>query len=461
MPMLKYIRIIKILSISACLVTALGCRGKKKSNSSATSPLNTPTLACTTLSDENDCNARSDCQYFFHQSDSARSMCIEKNQAGTLCPGLEEDKCLLKNFAQDTCEWVAGACQVDEYAATGFNGAGFDRNGFDRRGFNGAGGHKNGGLLDGEGYNAAGNDINGFNRAGIHQLTGNKFSPANVDIDGFNRSGFNAAGQNRGGHAQATLAVYAGSEAQALKLHYEFRGGGPKPYPQTATSPPSLWVTKYVFNGQVFDNTINPLSDWVVGYKVTDAPLANRIQVALGVPFAQNEILSDFEMGFINDAVLLADLEGYKDDIVNGDPSPLEYKNEPNLRNQQAVANVPPLPVPQQQYKQYLLNSIETKRQALGIVVSANADDYAHVSPTDARIDVTLMANIFDAIEHNNEVKFIKNMARFYGLYGANNIQGRAFFLDSFAEFFITKQFSSKELRASYFHFILRCGQIQ
>lgn len=428
----------------------------------------TEAVDCESFSDSATCNLQAGCNYFSYWRDTSKGLCLfEHKVTGQLaCSDIaEKDRCMLSGIASEKCVFVDDICRpLTDADVRGFigkshiNGTLYDDNGFDEsRNHKDTGNHYNLANFDIDGF-----DPNGFGINGIHRHTNTRYNLGNRDKDGFGKDGFNAAGLNRGGFLKALLAPYAGSEAEMLSQGYRYRDGGPQPAPGWEKNG---YIDKYVFNGVVYNNDLNPFS-FMQNFQITDPVLAGHIAADLGRPFAVNEIICMFELELIRDNILRNQIQTRALDhtVCGGDQDDPGVKcfNGPLENNQRMIdlaLAAPPLALDQQNYRNYLLNAIEAKRLELGIVVSQDVAPFAKVAPGAAQ--APLMKKLLKAIENDNEVKFVETMARFYGAYGAGYFPARQGLLDIAVKLYLVKGFDNIPLRGAYLHFFLRCGLIQ
>jgi hypothetical protein len=72
--------------------------------------------------------------------------------------------------------------------------------------------------------------------------------------------------------------------------------------------------------------------------------------------------------------------------------------------------------------------------------------------------DTEQFKELLNAIEKNDEPKFIQQMIRLSTTFDQKHAQAKSGFIDVMTHLFATKEFPSKGAKTSYLHIILRCG---
>lgn len=101
-------------------------------------------------------------------------------------------------------------------------------------------------------------------------------------------------------------------------------------------------------------------------------------------------------------------------------------------------------------------HSIRTKHRA-----SAEVLDGRYIVHN-SQYDRDLLLKILTAVKSRNTRQFVQSMAEFAAGWPTNNgmDSARATFLQEFSRLYVTGQFSSLGMKHTYYHFLLRCGQI-
>jgi hypothetical protein len=85
---------------------------------------------------------------------------------------------------------------------------------------------------------------------------------------------------------------------------------------------------------------------------------------------------------------------------------------------------------------------------------------YGHASIYGSREHRRHFLAIMNGIETDNEGQFFQGIIGLATVFNRDRMNAKQGLIEAFTHLYVTKEFPSEEVRQSYFHFILRCGQI-
>lgn len=258
---------------------------------------------------------------------------------------------------------------------------------------------------------------------------------------------------------------YANSDAEVLNTGFRIsKLGVPVPagslWRIIGGGLPPNWIDEVDLRGIAVDITRPPSSDAVQSYTIRDNALAARVSAYLGLPFANGDILSLWEINQITDIVLRDAIREDLSYTQGAGPGGGFVVHDAGFQLCLRPFMALPLLDTQAAYKTQLENELNQEIRRKGRT-APDRDAYLNVNRDSGRgRGHWLFFRLMDAIYDQDQAYLIDTLSDISAEFGEAHAGARVAFLDSFLTVFITKRFPSPALRDSYFHFILRCGQI-